>query len=140
MPNTEMTLSIIKPDAVERNLIGKILTKLEVGGLEISSLKMLQLTKPEAEKFYDIHNDKPFFDELVKFMTRGKIVVIALKGEDAVIKNRNIMGATNPKEAQPGTIRHTFSKSIGENSVHGSDSLENAKKEISFFFGGATLI
>ncbi len=135
-----MTLSIIKPDAVERNLIGKILTKLEVGGLEISSLKMLQLTKPEAEKFYDIHNDKPFFDELVKFMTRGKIVVIALKGEDAVIKNRNIMGATNPKEAQPGTIRHTFSKSIGENSVHGSDSLENAKKEISFFFGGATLI
>ena len=132
----QRTLSIIKPDAVKRNLIGKINAKLEGTGLTIVALKKIHLTKKQAEKFYEVHKARPFFGELVETMTSGPVVVQVLQGENAVLKNREIMGATNPKEALDGTIRKEFALSIGENSVHGSDSLENAAQEIAFFFSG----
>ncbi len=130
----ERTFSIIKPDAVERNLVGGVLSLIEGAGLKIVEMKMLHLTKEQAEGFYAVHKERPFFGELVEFMTRSPVVVSVLEGEDAVVAYRKVMGATNPAEADEGTIRKTYAKSIGENSVHGSDSLENAGIEIKFFF------
>ena len=131
---TELTLSIIKPDATSRNLIGKINTKFEENGLKIVAQKMMHLSEKLAGDFYIIHKDRPFYKDLVKFMISGPVVVQVLKGENAVAKNREIMGATNPANALPGTIRKEFALSIEANSVHGSDSLENAKNEIAYFF------
>jgi len=136
----ESTLSIIKPDAVERNLIGKINTKFESAGLKIVASKMLQLSEKNAQDFYAVHNQRPFFKDLVKFMTSGPVLIQVLKGENAVAKNRDIMGATNPANAEAGTIRKEFALSIEANSVHGSDSLENAKNEIAFFFAQTEII
>ncbi|MCH9621341.1 MAG: Nucleoside diphosphate kinase [Chlamydiia bacterium] len=130
----QQTLSIIKPDAVKQNVIGEILTRFEKNGLSIVAGKYLFLTKEQAEKFYDIHRERPFFTDLVDFMISGPVFVSVLEGEDAVLKNREIMGATDPKEAADGTIRKDFAKSIDANAVHGSDSHENAIKEIMFFF------
>ena len=130
----EHTLSIIKPDAVAKNVIGKILDRFESNGLRVAAIKKLQLTKEQAAKFYEVHKERPFFNDLVEFMTSGPVVVSVLEGENAVAKNRELMGATNPKEAAPGTIRADFAESIDANAVHGSDSLENAKIEIEFFF------
>ena len=136
----ESTLSIIKPDAVERNLIGKINTKFESAGLKIVASKMLQLSEKNAQDFYAVHNQRPFFKDLVKFMTSGPVLIQVLKGENAVANNRDIMGATNPANAEVGTIRKEFALSIEANSVHGSDSLENAKNEIAFFFAQTEII
>ena len=136
----EKTLSIIKPDATKRNLTGLINAKFENAGLKIIGQKRLQLTRSMAEKFYEIHKDQPFFDDLVDFMISGAVVVQVLEGENAVKLNRSIMGATNPDEAEQGTIRKEFAESIEANSVHGSDSLENAKLEISFFFANIELV
>jgi len=130
----EQTLSIIKPDAVKKGVIGKILDRFESNGLRIAATKKVQLSKADAEAFYAVHKDRPFFGELVEFMISGPVVVSVLEGENAVAKNRELMGATDPKEAAPGTIRADFAESIDANAVHGSDSLENAKKEIAFFF------
>lgn len=130
----EQTLSIIKPDAVGNNNIGEILARFEKGGLKIIAAKMVQLQPSDAEAFYAIHNGRPFFKDLVSFMTTGPVLVTVLEGSNAVAKNREIMGATNPKEAAEGTIRKDFAKTIDENAVHGSDSAENAKTEIAFFF------
>jgi len=130
----EKTLSIIKPDAVKKGVIGKILDRFESNGLRIVALKKLQLSKEQAENFYAIHKERPFFKDLVEFMTSGPVVISVLEGEGAVLKNRDLMGATNPKEAKAGTIRADFAQSIDANAVHGSDSLENAKIEIEFFF------
>lgn len=132
---TERTLSIIKPDAVEKNHVGGILAMIEAAGLEIVELKMLQLTDEQAKGFYEVHKDRPFFDELTTFMKRSPVVVSVLEGDDAVAKYRDVMGATNPAEAAEGTIRKRYADNIGENAVHGSDSAENAAKEIRFFFG-----
>ena len=130
----ERTLSIIKPDAVERNLIGKIVARFEEEGLRIAAMRKQHLSQQEAEGFYAVHSERPFFGELVEFMTRSPVVVIVLEGENAVARNREIMGATNPADAADGTIRKLFAKSIGENSVHGSDSAENAANEVAYFF------
>lgn len=130
----ERTLSIIKPDAVKKNVIGKIISRFEENGLRIAGVKKMLLSEDQAQNFYAIHRERPFFNDLVKFMTSGSVVVMVLEGEDAVMKNRDLMGATNPKEAKSGTIRADFAESIDANAVHGSDSLENAKNEISFFF------
>lgn len=130
----ERTLSIIKPDGVERNLIGKIITRFEEAGLKLVNAQLISLSKERAGDFYDIHRERPFFNDLVSFMTSGPVFVSVLEGENAVAKNRELMGATNPKEAAPGTIRADFSESIDANTVHGSDSLENAQREIAFFF------
>ncbi|MBD3792930.1 MAG: nucleoside-diphosphate kinase [Campylobacterales bacterium] len=130
----EQTLSIIKPDAVAKNVVGKILTRFEDAGLRIAATKKVQLSKADAEAFYAVHAERPFFGELVEFMTSGPVVVSVLEGDNAVAKNRELMGATNPKEAAAGTIRADFAESIDANAVHGSDSLENAKIEINFFF------
>jgi len=130
----ERTLSIIKPDATKRNLVGAICSKFESAGLRMVAQKRIQMTKMQAEQFYLVHKDRPFYGELVESMTSGPVVVQVLEGEDAVAKNRTVMGATNPKEADAGTVRKEFALSIGENSVHGSDSLENAAIEIAFFF------
>ena len=130
----QKTLSIIKPDAVERNLIGKIVSRFEEEGLRIAAMRKVQLSEREAGGFYAVHKERPFFGELVEFMTRSPVVVMVLEGEDAVAKNREIMGATNPAEAAEGTIRKLYAQSIGENSVHGSDSAENAAIEIDYFF------
>ncbi len=130
----ERTLSIIKPDGVQKNVIGKILTRFEDAGLKIVATKMLQLDKNLAGSFYEIHKERPFFNDLVGFMTSGPVVVSVLEGDNAVQVNRDLMGATNPKEAAAGTIRADFADSIDANTVHGSDSLENAKNEITFFF------
>ncbi|ARE80227.1 nucleoside-diphosphate kinase [Campylobacter helveticus] len=130
----EKTLSIIKPDAVKKGVIGKILDRFESNGLRIAAMKKLQLSKEQAENFYAVHKERPFFKDLVEFMISGPVVVSVLEGENAVLKNRDLMGATNPKEAKPGTIRADFAESIDANAVHGSDSLENAKIEIEFFF------
>ena len=130
----ERTLSIIKPDATRRNLIWKIITKFEDGGLKIVAQKKIQLTQKLAEDFYAVHKDRPFYSDLVNFMISGPVVVQVLEGDDAVIRNREIMGATNPAEATDGTIRKEFAESLEANSVHGSDSLDNAKIEIEFFF------
>ncbi|NPA83381.1 MAG: nucleoside-diphosphate kinase [Epsilonproteobacteria bacterium] len=130
----ERTLSIIKPDAVAKNLIGKIIDRFETNGLRIAAMKKIQLTREDAAKFYEVHKERPFFNDLVEYMTSGPVVVMVLEGENAVAKNRELMGATDPKEAAPGTIRADFAESIEANAVHGSDSLENAQKEIAFFF------
>jgi len=136
----QRTLSIIKPDATRRNLIGKIVSKLEVSGLKVIAQKKIQLTKTQAKKFYIVHQDRPFYNDLVNFMISGPVVVQVLEGEDAVQKNRNVMGATNPKEADEGTIRKEYAESLEANSVHGSDSVENAEIEISFFFSKIELV
>ena len=136
---TENTLSIIKPDATKRNLTGLINAKFEKAGLQIIAQKRLILSKKIAEKFYEIHKDRPFYKDLVDFMISGPVVVQVLRGENAVKPNRDIMGATNPDEADLGTIRKEFAESIEANSVHGSDSLENANLEVSFFFAGIEL-
>ncbi len=130
----EQTLSIIKPDAVKKGVIGKIIDRFESNSLKIAAMKKVELSQKDAENFYAVHSQRPFFGELVKFMTSGPVVVMVLEGENAVAKNRELMGATNPKEANPGTIRADFADSIDANAVHGSDSLENAKIEINFFF------
>ena len=130
----EKTLSIIKPDAVAKNVIGKIVDRFESNGLRIAAMKKIQLSVSDASKFYEVHAQRPFFGELVEFMTSGPVVVMVLEGKNAVAKNRELMGATNPKEAEAGTIRADFADSIDANAVHGSDSLENAKIEIDFFF------
>lgn len=130
----EKTLSIIKPDAVKKNVIGKILQRFEDKGLKIVAAKMLQLSEAEAKEFYKVHAARPFYNELVTFMVSGPVFVTVLEGENAIQKNRDIMGATDPKKADPGTIRKDFADSIEANAVHGSDSLANAKEEIAFFF------
>jgi nucleoside-diphosphate kinase len=131
----ERTLSIIKPDAVAKNVIGKIYTRFESNGLKIVAARMAQLSQAEAEGFYAVHKERPFFNDLVKFMISGPVMIQALEGENAVAKNRELMGATNPKEAAAGTIRADFAESIDANAVHGSDSAENAAIEIAYFFG-----
>ena len=136
----EQTLSIIKPDATKRNLTGKINSKLEDSGLKIIAQKRILLSKTQAEDFYKVHQERPFYNDLVKFMISGPVVVQVLEGENAVSKNREIMGATNPDEADDGTIRKEFALSLEANSVHGSDSLENAKIEISFFFSQIEIV
>lgn len=130
----EYTLSIIKPDATKRNITGKINSYLEAAGLAIVAQKRMRLTQSQAESFYDIHRSRPFFASLVESMTAGPVIVQVLKGENAVSKNREVMGATNPSDASEGTIRKDFAESIEANSVHGSDSAENAATEIAFFF------
>lgn len=130
----ERTLSIIKPDAVAKNVVGEIISRFEKGGLKVIAAKMLHLSRDQAEQFYAIHKERPFFNDLVDFMISGPVLVQVLEGENAVLKNRDIMGATNPKEAEAGTIRADFAYSIDENAVHGSDSLENANIEVNFFF------
>ncbi|AJD03849.1 nucleoside diphosphate kinase [Campylobacter lari] len=136
----EKTLSIIKPDAVKKGVIGQILTRFESNGLRIAATKKMQLSEKEAQEFYAVHKDRPFFKDLVEFMISGPVVVSVLEGENAVLKNRELMGATNPKEAAPGTIRADFADSIDANAVHGSDSLENAKIEIEFFFSKTEIL
>lgn len=131
----ERTLSIIKPDAVAKNVIGKIYSRFESNGLKIVAAKMKHLSREEAEGFYAVHKERPFFADLVKFMTSGPVMVQVLEGENAVGKNRELMGATNPKEAASGTIRADFAASIDANAVHGSDSLANAAIEVAYFFG-----
>jgi|TARA_B110000305_G_C18990258_1_gene425789 nucleoside-diphosphate kinase len=131
----EQTLSIIKPDAVKKNVIGEIYSRFEKAGLKIVQAQMIELSKEEAEGFYEVHKERPFFNDLVSFMISGPVMIQALEGENAVLKNRELMGATNPKEAEPGTIRADFAESIDANAVHGSDSAENAKIEIDYFFG-----
>lgn len=130
----ERTLSIIKPDAVGNNVIGKVISRFEDAGLKVVAARMIQLSRQQAEGFYEIHKARPFFKDLVEFMISGPVLVQVLEGENAVLKNRDIMGATNPKDAAAGTIRKDFATSIDENAVHGSDSLDNAKTEIAFFF------
>ena len=130
----QRTLSIIKPDAVKKNVVGKIIDRFESNGLKIAAAKKIQLSKCDAKAFYAVHKDRPFFNDLVEFMISGPVVVMVLEGDNAVAKNRELMGATNPKEAAPGTIRADFADSIDANAVHGSDSLENAMNEINFFF------
>ncbi|MFP4003505.1 MAG: nucleoside-diphosphate kinase [Alphaproteobacteria bacterium] len=130
----ERTLSIIKPDATARNITGKINARLEEAGLRIVAQKRIHMTKEQAEGFYAVHRERPFFNDLVAFMTSGPVVVQVLEGEDAITKNRDVMGATNPKEAEEGTIRAEFAENIERNSVHGSDGPDTAKDEIGFFF------
>jgi nucleoside-diphosphate kinase len=130
----ERTFSIIKPDATRRNVTGKVISMLEEGGLRVVASKRIRMTRGQAEQFYGIHKDKPFFGELVEFMTSGPVVVQVLEGENAVARNREIMGATNPAKADPGTIRKELAVSFTENSVHGSDAPETAREEIRFFF------
>ena len=132
--SVERTLSIIKPDAVAKNAIGAIISKFEQAGLKIAAAKMMQLSQEQAEKFYEVHKERPFYGDLVKFMVSGPVLVQVLEGENAILKNRDIMGATNPADAAPGTIRAEFADSIDANAVHGSDAAETAKVEIAFFF------
>jgi nucleoside-diphosphate kinase len=136
----ERTLSILKPDATRRNLTGRINARLEEAGLRIVAQKRLRLTPAQAEAFYAVHRDRGFFRDLVSFMTSGPVVVQVLEGEDAVAYNREVMGATNPDNAAPGTIRKDFAESIEANSVHGSDSAENAAREIAFFFAEVEIV
>jgi nucleoside-diphosphate kinase len=137
---TERTLSIIKPDATRRNLTGKINQKFEDAGLRIIASRRVQLTQAQAEAFYAVHSHRPFFKDLVSFMISGPVVAQVLEGENAVLKNRDIMGATNPANAEPGTIRAEFAESIEANSVHGSDAPEAAVTEIAFFFAGIDIV
>lgn len=130
----ERTLSIIKPDGVEKNLIGECLRRFEAGGLSIVAAKMIHMDRPQAEGFYAVHKERPFFSSLVQFMTRGPVLVLVLEGENAIQKNREIMGATNPEDAAPGTIRKDFASNIEENTVHGSDAPETAAFEVGYFF------
>ncbi len=136
----QRTFSIIKPDATRRNLTGKIIARLEEAGLRVVAQKRIRLTLEQAQEFYGVHKDRPFFDELCEFMTSEPIVVQVLEGEDAIARNREVMGATNPEEAAPGTIRKDFALSIGENSVHGSDGPDTAAKEIAYFFSGLEIV
>ncbi|MFN4262131.1 MAG: nucleoside-diphosphate kinase [Thioalkalivibrionaceae bacterium] len=131
----ERTLSIIKPDGVAKNKIGEIYARFENAGLKIVAARMMQLSQAQAEEFYGVHRERPFFGELVSFMVSGPIMVQVLEGEDAIAKNRDLMGATDPKKAAPGTIRADFAESIDENVVHGSDGPDTAQQEITFFFG-----
>ncbi len=132
---TERTISIIKPDAVAKNVIGQIYDRFEKAGLQIVASKMLHLSKEQAEGFYEVHKERPFYNDLVAFMTSGPVMVQVLEGDNAIAKNREVMGATNPAEADAGTIRADFASSIDENAVHGSDAPETAAHEINFFFG-----
>ena len=136
----ERTLSIIKPDATERNITGKIIDRLESAGLRVVAQKRVRWSKERAESFYEVHKDRPFYNDLVQFMTSGPIVVQILEGEEAVAKNRSVMGATNPEDAEAGTIRADFAENIERNSVHGSDSVENAATEIAFNFEDGEII
>lgn len=136
----QRTLSIIKPDATKRNITGKIITFFEEAGLNIIAQKKVQLTRTQAQEFYAVHSDKPFFQDLVNFMTSGPIIIQVLEGDEAISRNREIMGATNPEDAKEGTIRKEFALSIEANSVHGSDSEDTAKEEINFFFNDSELI
>lgn len=131
---TERTLSIIKPDGVAKNIIGKIYSRFEKAGLSIIAAKMLHLSKEQAGEFYAVHKERPFYNDLIEFMTSGPVMVQALEGEDAINKNREVMGATNPKDAAAGTIRADFAETVDENVVHGSDGPDTAKAEIAFFF------
>src|ERR1700712_3096035 len=133
---SERTLSIIKPDAVSKNVVGKILSRFEDAGLKIAACRMTQLSRAEAEGFYAVHKARPFFKDLVDFMISGPVVIQVLEGEGAILKNRDLMGATDPKKAAPGTIRADFADSIDANAVHGSDAAETARVEIAFFFPG----
>ncbi|MGY3437194.1 MULTISPECIES: nucleoside-diphosphate kinase [unclassified Marinovum] len=137
---TERTLSIIKPDATRRNLTGKINAKFEDAGLRIVAQKRIHLSKAQAGKFYEVHAARPFYDELCEFMASEPVVVQVLEGENAITKNREVMGATNPSDAAAGTIRAEFAESVGENSVHGSDAPDTAAQEISYFFSGLELV
>lgn len=137
--SVEKTLSIIKPDAVRKNSIGQILAKFEENGLKVVAMKMKQLTQSEAEAFYAEHKERGFFQDLVRFMVSGPVVVSVLAGQNAILKNRELMGATDPKKAEPGTIRAEFADSIDENAVHGSDSQASAAREIAFFFDAAEI-
>jgi nucleoside-diphosphate kinase len=137
---TERTFSIIKPDATERNLTGKINAVIEDAGLRIVAQRRIKMTDAQAKKFYEVHAERPFYGELVEFMTSGPVVVQVLEGPNAVAKYREVMGATNPEQAAEGTIRKLFAKNVGENSVHGSDSAENAKIEIAQFFTDADIV
>ena len=130
----ERTFSIVKPDAVRRNLIGKIYDRFETGGLRVIASRMIQLTRSQAQDFYAVHRERPFYNDLVEYMTSGPVVVQVLEGESAITRNREIMGATNPADAAPGTIRADFAESVEANAVHGSDAPETAREEISFFF------
>ncbi|MGQ0742245.1 MAG: nucleoside-diphosphate kinase [Alphaproteobacteria bacterium] len=136
----ERTLSIIKPDATRRNITGQIISRLEGAGLRIVAQKRLRLARADAERFYDVHKERPFFKGLVEFMTSGPIVVQVLEGENAIARNRDVMGATDPAKAAPGTIRRDFAETIEANSVHGSDSAETAKREIAFFFKDSEIV
>ena len=136
----ERTFSIIKPDATRRNLTGKINARLEEAGLRVIAQKCLWLTRPQAEGFYAVHRERPFFNSLCAFMSSGPVVAQVLEGENAVAKNREVMGATNPANAAPGTIRKDFAESIEANSVHGSDSPDNARSEIAYFFAGLEIV
>jgi len=136
----QRTFSIIKPDATARNLTGKIISKFEDAGLRIVASRRIRMTREQAEGFYAVHKDRPFFGELVDFMISGPVVVQVLEGEDAIAKNREVMGATNPADAAPGTIRKDFALSVGENSVHGSDAPETAAEEIRFFFSDDEIV
>jgi len=136
----ERTLSILKPDALEQGVVGKILTKLEEAGLKPVAMKMMHLTRPEAEGFYAVHKERPFFKSLVEYMTSGPVIVQVLEGENAVAKNREVMGATDPAKAAGGTIRKLFARSIEANSAHGSDSAENARNEIAWFFAQTEIV
>jgi nucleoside-diphosphate kinase len=135
----ERTLSIVKPDGVQKNLIGEVYRRFEQAGLKVIAVRMLQLTQAQAEGFYAVHRERPFFRDLVTYMSSGPVVVQVLEGENAVARNRELMGATDPKKADPGTIRADFASSIEENVVHGSDSVENAATEIAYFFAQADL-
>src|SRR5690606_16800482 len=130
----ERTLSIIKPDAVAKNVVGQIVARFEQAGLKVVAMRMTHLSRAEAEGFYAVHKERPFFNDLVEFMISGPVVVQVLEGENAILKNRELMGATNPKEAEPGTIRADFAESIDANAVHGSDAPETAAVEIAYFF------
>ncbi len=130
----EYTLSIIKPDAIAKNVIGEIYSRFEKAGLHIAAAKMLQLSEDDAKQFYAVHKERPFYNDLVKFMISGPVMVQVLKGENAIAKHRDVMGATNPREAAPGTIRADFADSIDANAVHGSDAADTARQEIEFFF------
>lgn len=136
----ERTFSIIKPDATRRNITGKVVAKLEEGGLRVVAQKRIHMSRKQAEGFYAVHKERPFFGELVDFMMSGPVVVQVLEGENAIARNREIMGATNPAEAAPGTIRAEFAESIGENTVHGSDGPDTAKDEIRFFFSDEEIV
>ena len=131
----ERTLSIVKPDGVAKNIIGEIYSRFEKGGLRIVAAKMVHLSKERAQQFYAVHKERPFYNDLVEFMTSGPVMVQVLEGENAIARNREIMGATNPKDAEPGSIRADFAETVDENVVHGSDAPETAQQEIAFFFG-----
>jgi len=136
----EKTFSIIKPNAINKNVIGGVITKFEENGLKIAGAKLVQLSKEKCEEFYAEHSERPFFGELVEFMTSGPVMLMALSGENAIMRNREIMGATNPAEAAEGTLRKLFGDSMGENAVHGSDSAESAARELALFFNDAEIV